>query len=105
MASKTARASMRAGAMGGKGGFTRAIGSPRFIPTGGGKFAHVFLPDGSSTFVKVGSDDYVAAVASLTDAGDTVAAAEIEQFAARYPDSPWALPSEDVDTDEAAEEN
>lgn len=98
MASKTARASMRAGA-GAKGAFVRAAGSPRFIPTGGGKFAHVFMADGTSRFVKIGSDAYVAAVTELRESGDSAVDAEIAEFADKYPEAPWQI----IETDPADE--
>ena len=98
MASKTARASMRAGA-GAKGAFVRAAGSPRFIPTGKGHFAHVFMADGTSRFVKIGSDDYVAAVNELRESGDSAVDAEIAEFADKYPEAPWQI----IETDPADE--
>lgn len=93
MASKTGNAARRA-TLGKKGGFERATDSPRFIPTAGGTRAHVYLPDGTSVFVKVGSEEFLGAVSKLAEAEDKQYAAQQAEFASKYPGLGWdAVPA------------
>lgn len=97
--SKTSRRALAVG--GKKGGFQRAVGSPRFIPTGNGHFTYVFLPDGSSAHVKVASAAFADAVAALIEAEDGVFQSEMAANDEKFPGCGWDyIANADVDSDD-----
>lgn len=102
--SKTARASMRAGSRPGQG-FLRSPFTSRFIPTGGGRFTYVMLPDGKTAHVKVGSGEFVAALQALDAADDQRFRADIAAFDAQFPGCGWGtafdLPSDEHEAEAA----
>lgn len=86
----TSKTSRRAVNIGGKGGFIRSNASNRFIPTGSGNFTYVLTPAGGTIHVKVGSAEFVAAVAELRDAEDKHFESELSTLIEQFPAANWS---------------
>lgn len=67
--SKTARASVMAGAGKNTGGFIRAADGPLTVPTGGGEYAYVYTLNGKTLHIKTRSDEFVAEIAKFVEGG------------------------------------
>lgn len=83
--SKTARASVMAGAGKSANGFIRASDAPLTVPTGAGEYVYVFTLDGKTVHLKTRSDEFLSEVAKLAEGGfaDRVNK-EIADHAARF---------------------
>jgi hypothetical protein len=101
--SKTARASVRAGA--GGAGATRVFGDmKRFTPLGGGYCYH-YAADGRTLHVKVDSEELFTALSSLEGSDRAKVEAEIAGLATQFPQIPaWAALRDKLATPAAAEE-
>lgn len=67
--SKTARASVAAGAGKNTGGFIRASDGPLTVPTGAGEYAYVYALNGKTLHVKTRSEEFVAEMAKFVEGG------------------------------------
>jgi len=67
--SKTARASVMAGAGKGANGFIRSSDAPLTVPTGAGEYVYVFTIDGKTLHLKTRSDEFVAEMAKFVSGG------------------------------------
>lgn len=87
--SKTARASVRAGA--GSAGANRVFGDmKRFTPLGGG-FCYHYAQDGRTLHVKVDSEELFTVVSALEGSDRVKIEAEITGLATQFPQIPaWA---------------
>lgn len=67
--SKTARASVMAGAGKNSGGFIRASDGPLVVPTGAGEYAYVFTIEGKTLHLKTRSDEFVTELGKFIEGG------------------------------------
>ena len=83
--SKTARASVMAGAAKGTNGFIRSADAPLTVPTGAGEYVYVFTIEGKTLHLKTRSDEFVAEMVKFIDSGfGERITREITEHAARF---------------------